>query len=202
MWPVLANDVLHLSIMKTPKQTQHAYFRLSSDTVSTKITRLSSLVYPSTHLPAMILAETVLAEASATLTAGQDFEGLKTLSTQKVATAQTLTYSKVNSNDRVSVLTARNTMKAGGHAGHRLARTWPLFLQRVHKSFGKIEGHHRGVLWQRPERAHGHAHFHKLHVLLDGKGGLRSARQRPRVRSEEERVELHRGWQRRRRTST
>ena len=52
--------------------------------------------------------ETVLAEASATLG-----EGIKTLSTQKVATAHTKASSKINSDCGVAILTTRNTMKEG-----------------------------------------------------------------------------------------
>ena len=80
-----------------------------------KKTSLGSVVCPSTQLRAIILAETVLAEASATMSAGQGCEGIKTLSTQKVATARTKAYRKINSDEKVAVWTARNAMKEGTH---------------------------------------------------------------------------------------
>ena len=45
--------------------------------------------------------------------AGEGCEGIKTLSTQKVAAAQTKAYSKNNTEDKVAILTARNTMEEG-----------------------------------------------------------------------------------------
>ena len=52
---------------------------------------LDSVVYPHTQLRAIILAETVLAVASATLSARQGCEGINTLS----ATAHTKAHCKI-----------------------------------------------------------------------------------------------------------
>ena len=70
-------------------------------------------VYPSTQLLAIILAETMLAEASATVSGGEGGEGIKTVSTQEVATAHTKAYNKINSDDKVAIVTVWNTMKEG-----------------------------------------------------------------------------------------
>ena len=55
----------------------------------------------------------MLAEASAPLSGGQGRDGMKTLSTHKIAAAHTKAYSKINSDDKVAVLTARDAMKEG-----------------------------------------------------------------------------------------
>ena len=102
----------------------HAEFKTNS---------LDSVVYPSTQLRAIILAETVLVEASATLSAGQGCEGIKTLSTQQVATAHMKAYSKISTLDidlHVAPLTSTFT--------------------------------HRGALWQGPEHALMAVPFSKL----------------------------------------
>ena len=138
----------------------------------------------------------MLAEASATLSAGEGCEGVKSLSTQKVATADTKAYSKINSDDKVAMLTARNTMKEGTQDIDFHARGTDALTKSV-ESFGRLGGRHRGALWQRFEHAHGHAHLHDQDVFLAGKGLPRSAPLRPRVRSEEERLEVRRAWQRR-----
>ena len=76
-------------------------------------TSLGIVVHPPTGLRAIILAETVLAEASATLSAGEGCENIKTLSTQKVATTRTKASSKIKSADGFATCTTRNTMKEG-----------------------------------------------------------------------------------------
>ena len=70
-------------------------------------------MYPSTQLRAIILAETVLVEASSTLSAGHTRKGIVTLPTPKVATAHMKAYSKINSDEKVAVSTAKHTMKEG-----------------------------------------------------------------------------------------
>ena len=95
-----------------------------------KTTGLGSVVYPSTQLRAIILAETVLAEAAATLSARQGCEGIKTPSTQKVATAETKAYSKINSvEDLVEGL-------FGNDPNARVAM--PIFIIRTYFSLEKV----------------------------------------------------------------
>ena len=65
----------------------------------------------------------MLADAFATLSAGQACEGTKTASTQKVATAHVKAQSKINRDDNVTVFDGQKHDE-GEHAGHRHARTW------------------------------------------------------------------------------
>ena len=72
----------------------------------------------------------MLAEASATLSAGQGCEGIKTLSTPNVVMAHTKVYSKINSDDRVAVFDGQERDE-GGYARHLLARTRFCLPQRA-----------------------------------------------------------------------
>ena len=74
-------------VQQQKRRYQHAHLRVRLCHAECKKMSLDSVVCPPKQLRAVILAETVLAGASATLSAGEGCAGIKTLSTQKVATA-------------------------------------------------------------------------------------------------------------------
>ena len=71
-------------------------------------------------------SETILSETSTHERANQHCEFTKTL-IEAEDSQDTKTHSKVNSCDKVGVLTVSNTMKMDGYVGHRPARKWSRF---------------------------------------------------------------------------
>ena len=122
-------------------------------------------------------------------------EGIKTPSTQKVVTAHTKAYSKINSDDKVAILMAGNTMKQGTQDIDVHARG-TAYLNALAKSVEKLyglKGIIEGLFGNDPNALMATHFFHNQGVLVAGKGGLCSPRLRLRVRSGEERLEVHQG---------
>ena len=120
-------------------------------------------------------------------------------STQEVATLDTKAYSKINSDDKVAILSARNTMKEGTQDIDLHARGYAC-LNALTKSVEKVNGLKDvigGLFGNGPYALMVMPSFIIRTNFSLEKGGLRSAPLRPRVRSEDERFEVHRGWTRR-----